>query len=160
MRFAFMFRALTRVGLAALLMLAVAARAHGPFDHSTRLLVGESRLEVIVTMGADATREFLTRAGVAPGASAQSTRELPAALAAKLFTIHADGQALAAGNIRVVTEGLETIFTTAFPRPEGDALELRALFFQRHRADEARGVRGGGWEPASARRGGVVVAGE
>ena len=119
------------------LFAATHAGAHGPFDHSSRLIVSETQLELVVTMGADATRDFLTSAGLAPGetmqilslTSGQSARALPVEVGAKLFEVSAGGKPVAAVKVSVITDGLETLFTLVFPRPDHGALDLRAIYF-------------------------------
>lgn len=113
------------------------AEAHGPYDHSSRLIVGETQLEMTLTMGSDATRDFLTMAGLPPEevrqilsmTSGQSGRVLPVEMGSKLFITSAGGETLVAEAISAVTEGLETLFTMRFSRPPGGKLELRAIYF-------------------------------
>src|SRR4051812_6463295 len=77
------------------------ARAHGPFDHSSRLLVSSNELELVVMMGADATHEFFAKSGLpaniiaplSPGPP-QAPYNLPPDLLTKLFNLSIDGKAL------------------------------------------------------------------
>lgn len=111
--------------------------AHGPLDHSTRVLVGEAQIELVVTLGADATHEFLAAAGfpeaeirrIQSQTSAQSAQLLPADLAAKLFEVLAEGKSLAAQRVWVMGDGMESLFLVDFDRPPEGELEFHARFF-------------------------------
>jgi hydrogenase/urease accessory protein HupE len=118
------------------LFAAFSAQAHGPFDHSSRLLVGTNQLELVVAMGADATQEFLARSGLPTKVLAaldpsppSAPYELPLDVTAKLFDLSLDGKVLSPSRITVATEGMETIFTLVFPRPSGGVLNMRAAYF-------------------------------
>ena len=110
--------------------------AHGPYDHSAQLVVGETQLELVVTMGADATHDFLAGAGLPENvmqalspSPPQAPYALPLEIAPKLFIVTADGKLLTAKSASVRTAGLECLFTLIFPRPDGGSLDLRAVYF-------------------------------
>jgi hypothetical protein len=111
--------------------------AHGPFDHSARLIVSDTKLEFLVTLGADATRAFLTKAGGAEAAVLQILSQttltpasgLPAGLASRFFQGRVGEESLTPEHVSAITEGLETIFTVTFPRPPQGTLELEAIYF-------------------------------
>ena len=122
--------------IAALPVFTRPALAHGPYDHSAQLIVGETQLELVVIMGADATRDFLANSGLPENilqalrpSPPQAPYNLPVATAARLFEVSADGKPLAASKVTVATAGLETLFTLAYPRPDGGGLDLRAVYF-------------------------------
>jgi len=126
-------------GCLLVLLLAVAfpALAHGPHDHSARLIVGETQLELMVTMGADTTRSFLSGAGLASRVNdvlsrtaGQAPYSLPLELSTRIFELSAGGQPLEAGNVAVITDGMESIFLVAYPRPQAASLSLRAVYFR------------------------------
>jgi len=133
------FSATRPTALASLLLLLVTlpALAHGPYDHSARLFVGGDKLELMVTMGTDAAQGFLTGAGHASSVkgvlsrtAGQTPFELPLELVPRLFKISSSGEPLHASNVTIITDGLESIFTVAYPRlPEG-TLELQAVYLK------------------------------
>ncbi len=123
------------IALLGVCLLAPPAGAHTPFEHSARLTVGDTRLELTVIMGGDAAVQFLTGCGVDQTLVREATRgsavrELPVAVAARLFAVNADGQPVTATQVSAFTEGLETVFTAVYPRPNGAALELQARYFK------------------------------
>ena len=110
--------------------------AHGPYDHSAQLTVGETQLELVVIMGADATRDFLANSGLPENilqalrpSPPQAPYNLPLTMAARLFEASVDGKPIAPLKVTVATAGLETLFTLVYPRPDGGALDLRAIYF-------------------------------
>jgi len=111
--------------------------AHGPFDHSAQLLVGASGMEFVVTMGADATRAFLTAAGLSVDKSTevvsrtagQPPLELPKALGPRLVEISVADRVLEGGEVHATTDGMETRFTVVFPAAVGAVLDVRAHYF-------------------------------
>ncbi len=128
------FFALLRLLLMAGVLAALTAHAHAPFDHSSRLTVGETKLELTVTMGGDAAVQFLTNCGVDSNLALSVTREsaarpLSLEVAARIYEVRAGGKPLAAEKLTAFTEGLETLFIVVYPRPDGGVLDLRALFF-------------------------------
>lgn len=114
--------------LVLLLLVASSGMAHGPFDHSSRLIVGETQLELVVTMGADAAGAFLSGVGHS-SAGSQTLQVLPTEVAAKLFELSVGGKPLVGGEVRTRTEGLETLFTVIFPHPGHGGLNVRAIYF-------------------------------
>ena len=110
--------------------------AHGPYDHSAQLFVGEAQLELVVTMGADATHDFLAGAGLPASVISalspsppQAPYALPLEITPKLFVVSADGKLLAAKSASIRTAGLECLFTVIYPRPDGGLLDMRAVYF-------------------------------
>ncbi len=109
--------------------------AHDPFDHSSRMTVLDDRIEIVVTMGLDAARQFLPAAGFSEQEVARLTREgaqhavtNSSAVDARLFEVRAGEELLAARSLDVLSGGLEILFTADYPRPAGP-LQLRAVFF-------------------------------
>jgi len=109
-------------------------QAHGPFDNSSQVIVRDDVIEVVVTMGMEASRQLLFQSGHADGTAMLLNRGpstptvLPLDLAAKFFDAEAD-QTLSARNISVITDGLEAAFTIIYPRPALGDLRFRALYF-------------------------------
>ncbi len=120
-----------------LLLFTLTARAHGPFDNSSHLIVSDDALELSVTMGMDGSRQFLLNAGLSEAEATtaltvrgpSSTSPLSVDLAPKFFEVNADGKILAARSVSVMTDGLEANFILTYPRPASGGLALRALYF-------------------------------
>jgi hypothetical protein len=111
--------------------------AHDPLDCSTQVMMREDRIEVAVTMGLDGVREILSEAGFSAQAiretvaarGPQSSRELPAALASRLFEVKRDGEPLAPGGVTGNSDGMEVVFRVDYPRPPEGVLELDSVYF-------------------------------
>jgi hypothetical protein len=113
-----------------------AASAHDPFDGATRLIVHDNRIELMVTMGSEASREFLRAAGLRPhDVSILTMRgpvariDVPVTLARRLFDVKLDAAPLDAEWVTGQSGEGETIFVAAYPRPTVGSLLLRAAYF-------------------------------
>jgi hypothetical protein len=123
--------------LLALVLPAVPARAHDPFDGGVQMIVFRDRIEAKVTLGFDAAREFLRAAGLPPSDVSRATRpgqsaapvRLPVALAAGLLGVHAGGQSVAPTAVLAAPGLNETNFLVIYPRPATDMVQLRAAYF-------------------------------
>jgi hypothetical protein len=132
---------LVRRGLAlsAWFAAAVAVFAHDPFDISSRLVVYADRLEMKSTLGADAARQLLARAGLTPQEISNSLRALdpdhvvaqPIAVADQAFELSHDRTRLPAQKVTTRSEGMEVVFTITYTRPEGGPLEILAAAYSR-----------------------------
>lgn len=137
-----LFNLLRRLWLAAIL-LAPCAHAHDPFDGNTDVRVFDDRLEVTITLGYDAARELATQLGLPPEqqgrVTATRSRELvslPAAAAARLVQLSANGSALPPRSFVAAPGDVEIPFRVVYARPATDGVQLRAAYF--HKIDYMR----------------------
>lgn len=114
------------------------AWAHDPFDGQTDIVVFDQQIEVTVTLGYDAAREFVKLLGLPPEESVRITRRgarTPIALApgaaALLMQMSASGRPLAPSAFVVTPHDSEIPFGIVFPRPKEDAVQLRAAYFDK-----------------------------
>lgn len=124
--------------LAAYLMLsAPCAHAHDPFDGTVQASVLAETIEVRVTLGFDASRAFLTGAGVTssdlvratqPGPSTEAVR-LPLPAATRLLGLSAGGRELYPTTFAATPRRDETDFLLSYPRPQAGSVHLRAAYF-------------------------------
>jgi len=131
---------LIRLFILGVLSLGIATRsvfAHDPFDGATRVLVHDTIIEVEITFGSDATREFLKGAGLSGREIATLTRpsdssggiQLPATLASHFFEVRAGGESLLAKACMGVPGEAETIFVATYPRPAVQTVTMEARYF-------------------------------
>jgi len=142
-----------------LLLTVGVARAHGPYDSSARLIFLEDSLELTATLGIEGAKQVLLNAGwsEADAASALMSRgpatlhELPAELAPRFFEINANGDALKAARLQVISDGLEASFAATYTGSHGGELHVQARYFDGVEAmkpgafvatDENRNVKG------------------
>jgi hydrogenase/urease accessory protein HupE len=128
-------RKLLGVGIFMLSMLGV-AWAHDPFDGATRMMVHPDRIEMKVTLGSDAARQFLRTTELPPQMVATLTRDgpstlidLPVAVARQLFEIRLGTEPLEAKTFVAQPGESETVFLAIYPRPPSGTLLLRATYF-------------------------------
>ncbi len=116
----------------AILLLAPGAWAHGPFDSSTRAIVTEATVEIVLTVGMEGGQTLL--AGAPPEAFRVRTvgpaAELPSEFASRFFELSSGDKPLSADKVTVRTDGLEFALALNFPRPAGNALAVRAEFLK------------------------------
>lgn len=101
------------------------------------MLVHEQTIEVEVTMGSDAAREFLQGAELPARDVAKMTRandssngiDLPLSVASRLFEIKAGPNVLQAKSCIGVPGESESIFVSTYPRPPTDSVLVRASYF-------------------------------
>ena len=132
-------RTALRSSLAAVVLWCSAAstQAHDPFDVSVRMTVRPDGVEATVTLGVDAARQLLSRAGFPDDEVAgivrprgpHSTRLLPAPVAAHFLALDRDGERLEAGSVTGLSDGLEVLFTLRYPRPKPGTLNVRAVCY-------------------------------
>lgn len=120
-------KTLYAAGLAlALLLCAVPAQAHDPFDGSTQVLVLDERIEARVTLGYDAARAMLRALDLGPDAASAIVRggdevALPASAGARLLRLYAGQQELAPGALSAAGGRDEVTFRLRFVRlPRAD----------------------------------------
>jgi hypothetical protein len=106
------------------------ARAHSPFDSSTRMFVHDTTLELALTVGMDGGATLLKGA---PDGAFQNRPVGPAfALskdyASRFFEIASGGTALLPDRVEVRTDGLEFSIVLEYPRPAGSALAINAVY--------------------------------
>lgn len=112
-------------------------RAHDPFDGATRLLVHQSDIEIEVTLGSDASRQWLKSGGLSARDVARLTNPngpftpspLAVDLASRLFEVRGGAELLPAQSFSAVPGESETVFVATYPRPQSDHLSLRATYF-------------------------------
>jgi hypothetical protein len=119
-----------------LLMLALPAWAHDPFDGNIQMIVLDDRIETKVTLGYDAARAFFRSSGLPPLEAARMTRpagrqrlSLPPGLAAKLLTLQDGARTLEPRALLVAPSDVEIELLLVFPRPDGARLRVRAVYF-------------------------------
>jgi hypothetical protein len=128
------FKILLAAGLALVLLLsAVPAQAHDPFDGSTQVLVLDDRIEARVTLGYDAARAMLRALDIGPDGAGAIMRgdevALPAADGARLLRLYAGTQELAPGALAAAGGRDEVTFRLRFARPPAGTLSARASYF-------------------------------
>lgn len=106
------------------------ARAHAPFDSTAHVTVMEQSLEASLVVGSGLTEQLLKDSGVTalPNNGVGMGTTLPITLATRLFEIEIAGTNLAASQLRVLSDGLESTFVVTYPRPAADTFRLRATF--------------------------------
>ncbi|MBC8095952.1 MAG: HupE/UreJ family protein [Akkermansiaceae bacterium] len=114
-----------------------ALRAHDPFEGSSRIKVFEDGMQLVVTLGYDAGREFLVKIGISPRELTTLTREGAEnsvtnfqAITSRLFELKAGTTLLSTTNLHVSSGISEVVFTSNYPRPPAGPLHVRALFFE------------------------------
>lgn len=105
-------------------------QAHAPFDSNARVIVMEQSLEATVVVGSGLAAELLKDSGVhsLPQSGVGMGTPLPLELASRFFEIEAAGKPIAATQLRVLSDGLESTFVVTFPRPSADGLKLHTSF--------------------------------
>jgi hypothetical protein len=114
----------------AILLLALSARAHSPFESSTRMFVHDTTLELALTVGMEGGAMLLKGA---PDGAFQSRQvgpsfPLPAEFAPRFFSVTSGGTALSPDKVEVRTDGLEFSIVVEYPRPAGSALAVNAVY--------------------------------
>lgn len=128
----FSFSALLRLLLVTGVLAALTARAHSPFQSSTRAIVNDMTVEIALTVGMDGGKTLL--AGAPSGAF--QVREvgpsfaLPKEFAVRFYETSSGGAALSPDKVEVRTDGLEYNVVLEYPRPAGNALSVRAVFLE------------------------------
>lgn len=122
------------------------ALAHDPFDGSLHLSVQRDTIEVSVTFGTDAARAWLAGSGVSRPDIVSITRgsdqawiALPLPAAARLVTLQAGDEPLTPTHFAAAPSEIEPTFRLVYARPAGDAMRLRARYFE-HIADMRAGA--------------------
>jgi hypothetical protein len=121
---------LKRLLLAFGILAAVTARAHSPFDSSTRAIVLETTVEIALTVGMEAGKTLLQ--GAPP--EAFRTRDvgpsyaLPGEFAPRFFEVASGGTALSPDKVEARTDGLEFNIVLTYPRPAGNAMAVNAVY--------------------------------
>jgi hypothetical protein len=113
---------------------ATLAYAHGPFDLTSRMIVHPDRIEITSTVGLDAARILLARAGLSPEQVSNTLQALgpdtsldqPLKLADQLFRLQHAGKPLAASRIMSQSEGMELVLILFYPRPQEGTIEIHA----------------------------------
>lgn len=121
-----------------LVLVAVLARAHGPYDSSAQLLLLSEAVEFRATLGMEGARQLLLNAGMseAEATSALTVRgpsslvTLPVAVAQHVVELTAGQQRFEPTHLRVATDGLEASFTASYAGAHAGALSVRARYFQ------------------------------
>jgi hypothetical protein len=136
----FPLRRAARVFLGLLVWLSAisSARAHDPFDLSSRMTIASDRIELTVTMGLDGVRLLLADAGFTQEEITTTARATgpdaiivqPATLASRFFLLKGGEEALPATGVVSLSEGMEVIFTLTYPRPTAGVLEIRAVCYE------------------------------
>lgn len=131
---AWLLRALWMVGL---LVCAMQAHAHNPFDGNVELRVRPADMEVKVTLGYDAARAWMRAAGVPAAQISAITRgnlhaapqQLPPELARRLLILRDGERPLPAHLLHAWTGNEETSFVVTYPLAANQALSLSARYF-------------------------------
>lgn len=116
------------------------ARAHDPFEGNVELLVFDHKLEIKVTLGFDAARASLMRAGITPGAvstlkseaarSETGSTPLPLAAAVAILDVSAaGGEPMTPSAAHVAFGDTETTYLLIYPRPSTDSVQVTAATF-------------------------------
>ena len=134
------FQRFVRFGLGVFACFACATRthAHEPFDVSSRMILYEDRLELVVTLGTDGLKTLLSREGRSPEQIAESLQSLgpdrpviqPTTLTARLYELKSNGELMIPKSVKSVSEGAENLVTSTFTRPVPGALEIRATCYE------------------------------
>lgn len=111
-------------------LLSPSVQAHAPFDSNARVTVLEQTIEATVTVGTGLTELLLKDSGVSsfPNQGVGMGTILPVELAGRFFEMEANDKNIPATQLRVLSDGLETLFVVTYPRPTSDAFRLRAQF--------------------------------
>ena len=122
--------AFVRLMLAVFFLAALAARAHSPFDSSTRMFVHDTLLELALTVGRDGGATLLKDVpeGAFQNRPVGPAFPLPKEFATRLFEVASDGAALVPNKVEVRTDGLEFNLVLEYPRPAGSALAINAVY--------------------------------
>ena len=117
------------VGLSFLLSF-TSARAHDPFDQSIRMGVFEDHVEVAVTLGYDAGREIMKKAGVRVRRDPTTTltTDFPAEAAEHLLELKSGDARLQAKAFQGRPDDDGFLFTASYPRPAEGPLNVRAVY--------------------------------
>jgi len=129
------------------LLAGLGARAHDPFDISSRMTVYENRIELISTMGSDAMRQLLTAAGRTPEEIVNSLRSSgpeitvvqPITVAARFFQLKNTGSVMVAKSVASRSEGMEIFLTVIYSRP-ASGIWMRERCAMKPSPGYARGV--------------------
>ncbi|WP_081925723.1 HupE/UreJ family protein [Massilia sp. LC238] len=116
------------------------AHAHDPFEGNVELLVFDHKLEIKMTLGFDAARASLVRAGMTPGAvstlkseaarSETGSARLPLTAAAAILDVSAaGGVAMTPSAAHVAFGDMETTYLLIYPRPSTDSVHVTAATF-------------------------------
>jgi hypothetical protein len=123
--------AVSKLALLALL-LAMPAFAHPPFGSSVSARLLPDHLEIFVTTGNEAARQFLK--DVPPETHRPAAPDepywLPTELAARFFEVTADGKAMSAERVELRLDGMDYEFGLIYPRATGTRLNLRAVYLE------------------------------
>lgn|GEM_PF-196447 len=122
--------ALIRLVLVLGLSLGLLARAHSPFDSSTRMFVMDDGLELVLTTGMERGAALLQGA---PSGAFQTRPvgpffPLSLEFAARFFEVFSGGAPWLPRRVGVRTDGLEWDLVIEYPRPAGGALEVNAVY--------------------------------
>lgn len=117
---------------------ALGARAHEPFDLSSRITIYDDRLELVSTLGREAMQQLLSAAGDSPEQIEESLKSLgpdapvkhATVVATLFFELKSAGAPLSPRQISSVSEGAEIILTLTFSRPAEGRLEARAACYE------------------------------
>lgn len=104
--------------------------AHQPFDNSVHAILHPDGLEVMVTLGGEASIQFLNSASPDKPIplGGMGAKMLPVEIAAHLCDLKSGGKPLVASGLQVNGDGLEYTFTATYPSPAGD-LAFHGLYF-------------------------------
>lgn len=103
--------------------------AHSPFDSNSRVIVSDETIEASVSVGMELSKELLKDTGqtfVTTGVGRGTL--LPAELAPRFFEIEANGSTIPCTELRVMSDGLEALFTAKFHRPAAESFRLHARY--------------------------------
>ncbi len=116
--------------LAVVFLAVVTARAHSPFDSSTRMYVHDASLELALTVGMDGGTTLLKGApdGAFQNRPVGPMFPLPKEYAPRFFEVASGGIALLPEKVAVRTDGLEFDIVLAYPRPEVRTLAVDAAY--------------------------------
>jgi hypothetical protein len=99
-------------------------------------LVAEDHLELTVTLGSDAVRDFLSRAELPAEllnpllpVPPNVPTILPVTVAGRMAELTVGDKPVSANSLKVITEGLDTHLVATYPRPRAGMLRLTARYF-------------------------------
>jgi fibronectin-binding autotransporter adhesin len=112
------------------------AQAHGAFDCSSEMTVHEHKIEIAITMGLEAARTVLAKAGLSSEAIADAIKtrgphssvDLSPTLSSSFFELNCGEEKLAAQSIAAISDGVEVTFHLIYPRPTAGTLDARAVY--------------------------------
>lgn len=115
-----------------------ACLAHGSHDTGARLILKDHSAEAAIAIGNDGARHVLLKAGLSEEETRQALAfrgpstlsRLPLTLAPQLLEITLDDKPVPAGDLKVISDGIETSFILSYPTAFSGKLKITARYLE------------------------------